>query len=94
MVMQGRKGMVIVEYGVGLWTRNVMGEAILNFTMAFDIGMANMYLQKREDHVVTFKSGLRRSQIDYFIITCREQSNCMCKFISKESYCTMQAIDF
>jgi len=36
--------------------------------MAYELSIVNSYFRKREEHLVTFKSGSARMQIDYFLI--------------------------
>ncbi len=45
--------------------------------MAYDLMLANTYFVKRESHLVTFKSGQHRSQID-FLLT-RKINRALCK---------------
>ncbi|KAK3533407.1 hypothetical protein QTP70_019486, partial [Hemibagrus guttatus] len=59
--------------------RNLEGQMVVDFAKRMDMGVVNTYFQKREEHRVTYKSGSRRTQIDY--ILCRrgnlkEISNC------------------
>ena len=37
--------------------RNNFGEAILDFAVAYDLIVANTFFRKREEHLITFKSG-------------------------------------
>lgn len=36
--------------------------------MAFDLRIMNTFFKKRDEHLITFKSGSNRSQIDYFLV--------------------------
>ena len=36
---------------------------------AYDLGIVNTFFQKKMDHILTYKSGGRRSVIDYILIT-------------------------
>ena len=65
-----------VHGGYGFGERNAVGEAILEFAMAYDLAIANTYFIKREEHLVTFKSGSNRSQIDFFLTRRLEKSIC------------------
>ncbi|KAK3565490.1 hypothetical protein QTP86_010873 [Hemibagrus guttatus] len=47
----------------------VMGKFVVDFAKRMDMGVVNTYFQKREEHRVTYKSGGRRTQVDY--ILCR-----------------------
>ncbi|KAM0997763.1 hypothetical protein ACFX2C_007613 [Malus domestica] len=72
--------------GRGFGERNEDGEAILDFAMAYDLFLANTFFKKREEHVITYKSGSSKTQIDFLLmkkedcITCKD-----CKVIPGES---------
>ncbi|XP_043717506.1 uncharacterized protein LOC122665422 [Telopea speciosissima] len=53
------------EYGVG--ERNEEGISVLDFAIAFDMCIVNTFFKKREEHLVTYKSGQHASQIDFFL---------------------------
>ena len=79
------------RYGFG--ERNAAGEAIIEFAMAYDLAIANTYFIKREEHLVTFKSGSNRSQIDFFLTRRLEKSICKdCKVIPGESLTTQHRL--
>jgi hypothetical protein len=69
-----------VHGGFGYGSRNQEGECILNFALAYDLFIANIFFKKRVSHLVTFSSGQHCSQID-FILARREDRhvclNCM-----------------
>jgi hypothetical protein len=46
-----------VHEGFGYDSRNQEGEDVLNFTLAYDLLIANTLFRKRESHLVTFHSG-------------------------------------
>ncbi|KAM2569161.1 hypothetical protein TB2_009302 [Malus domestica] len=54
--------------GHGFGERNEDGEAILDFAMAYDLLLANTFFNKREEHVITYKSGSSKTQIDFFLM--------------------------
>ena len=57
------------EYGGNSWgDRNAEGEEILQFAQAYDLGVVNTFFQKKMEHMITYKSGGRRSVIDYILI--------------------------
>ncbi|KAK3512367.1 hypothetical protein QTP70_007366 [Hemibagrus guttatus] len=58
---------VMGEFGVK--ERNLEGQMVVDFAKSMDMAVANTYFQKREEHRVTYKSGGRRTQVDY--ILCR-----------------------
>jgi len=47
--------------------RNSVGVSSLDFAVAYDLSIVNSYFRKREEHLVTFKSGSARMQIDHFL---------------------------
>ncbi|KAK3571820.1 hypothetical protein QTP86_020578 [Hemibagrus guttatus] len=53
----------------GVKERNLEGQMVVDFAKRMDMGVVNTYFQKREEHRVTYKSGGRRTQVDY--ILCR-----------------------
>lgn len=50
----------------GFGERNELANNILDFALAFNLVLANIYFMKRYDHLITYKSGNNRSQIDLF----------------------------
>ncbi|KAK3569964.1 hypothetical protein QTP86_007799 [Hemibagrus guttatus] len=53
----------------GVKERNLEGQMVVHFAKRMDIAVVNTYFQKREEHRVTYKSGGRKTQVDY--ILCR-----------------------
>jgi hypothetical protein len=84
-VGSSRVGFDGVHMGFGYESRNQEEEGILNFTLAYDLIVANTIFRKRVSHLVTFNSGQHCSQID-FILTRREDKHaCLdCKVIPGE----------
>ena len=61
------------------------GVFILNFAVAYDLLVVNSYFKKKEDHLVTFKTGSIKTQIDYFLIRANNRRLCKdCKVIPSE----------
>ncbi|KAK3566416.1 hypothetical protein QTP86_032264, partial [Hemibagrus guttatus] len=58
---------VIGKFGVK--ERNLEGQMVVDFAKKMDMAVVNTYFQKREERRVTYKSGGRRTQVDY--ILCR-----------------------
>ncbi|KAK3520628.1 hypothetical protein QTP70_029397 [Hemibagrus guttatus] len=56
----------------GVKERNLEGQMVVDFAKRMDMGVVNTYFQKREEHRVTYKSGGRRTQVDY--ILCRRDN--------------------
>ena len=40
---------------------NEEGKSIIDFSMAYDFKIANTYFKKREEHLITYKSGVASS---------------------------------
>ena len=57
-----------VHGGQGFGERNELGDTILDFALAFDIVIANTCFKKREEHLITYKKGTSKSQIDSFLV--------------------------
>lgn len=49
----------------GFGDRNEGGLSFLDFAKAFDLEIANSSFQKKEDHLVNFRSTVAKTQIDY-----------------------------
>ncbi|KAK3525625.1 hypothetical protein QTP70_001448 [Hemibagrus guttatus] len=68
-VGEGNTGDEEVMGKFGVKERNLEGQMVVDFAKRMDMGVVNTYFQKREEHRVTYKSGDRRTQVDY--ILCR-----------------------
>ncbi|KAK3527310.1 hypothetical protein QTP86_020239, partial [Hemibagrus guttatus] len=68
-VGEGNTGDEEVMGKFGVKERNLEGQMIVDFAKRMDMAVVNSYFQKREEHRVTYKSGGRRTQVDY--ILCR-----------------------
>jgi len=53
--------------GFGFAVKTSGGVAVLDFAIAYDLLVVNFLFKKKEDHLVTFKSGSFMTQIDYFL---------------------------
>ncbi|KAM1176204.1 hypothetical protein ACFX19_029118 [Malus domestica] len=72
--------------GHGFGERNEDGEAILDFAMAYDLFLANTFFKKREEHVITYKSGSSKTQIDFLLMRKGDRITCKdCKVIPGKS---------
>ncbi|RZB79100.1 DnaJ-like subfamily C member 7 isoform B [Glycine soja] len=75
-----------VHGGFGLGEMNGEGKSILEFSEALDLSIANTWFKKREEHLITYKSGGTCSQIDFFLIRKSDRKYCLnCKVIPGES---------
>ncbi|KAK3529792.1 hypothetical protein QTP86_003360 [Hemibagrus guttatus] len=68
-VGEGNTGDEEVMGKFGVKERNLEGQMVVDFAKRMDMGVVNTYFQKREEHRVTYKTGGRRTQVDY--ILCR-----------------------
>ncbi|KAK3544130.1 hypothetical protein QTP86_002576, partial [Hemibagrus guttatus] len=68
-VGEGNTGDDEVMGKFGVKERNLEGQMVVDFAKRMDMAVVNTYIQKREEHRVTYKSGGRRTQVDY--ILCR-----------------------
>ena len=59
----GGSGDVVGGHGFG--QRNNGGARIVAWAQAFNLGIMNTFFVKKEEHLVTYKSGGRSTQIDY-----------------------------
>jgi len=78
-------GFVSAQGGFGFGERNNGGVSVLDFGMAYDLLAVNSFFKKKEDHLVTFRSGSVRTQIDYFLTRADSRRFCTdCKVIPGE----------
>ncbi|KAK3539921.1 hypothetical protein QTP70_019566, partial [Hemibagrus guttatus] len=68
-VGEGNRGDEDVMGKFGVKERNLEGQMVVDFAKRMDRAVVNTYFLKREEHRVTYKSGGRRTQVDY--ILCR-----------------------
>ncbi|KAK3530039.1 hypothetical protein QTP86_009958 [Hemibagrus guttatus] len=68
-VGEGNTGDEEVMGKFGVKERNLEGQMVVDFAKRMDMAVVNTYFQKRAEHRVTYKSGGRRTQVDY--ILCR-----------------------
>ena len=57
-----------IHGGFGYGTRNNEGERILEMGAALDLVVCNTFFKKRESRLVTYRSGLCSTQIDYILV--------------------------
>ncbi|KAH1202974.1 LINE-1 retrotransposable element ORF2 protein [Glycine max] len=87
------RGFEGVHGGFGLGEMNGEGKSILEFSEALDLSIANTWFKKREEHLITYKSGGTCSQIDFFLIRKSDRKYCLnCKVILGESLTTQHRV--
>ncbi|XP_058217558.1 uncharacterized protein LOC131328660 [Rhododendron vialii] len=74
-----------VHSGFGFDDINKGGRRILDFAAAFDLIVGNTFYRKLDEHLIIFKSGANRSQINYFLARGTDRLTCKdCKVILGE----------
>ncbi|KAG5602889.1 hypothetical protein H5410_034259 [Solanum commersonii] len=66
-----------VHGGFGFRERNGGETSLLDFAKAFELVIANSCFPKKENHMVTFRSSVAKTQIDYLLL--RKGDRCLCK---------------
>ncbi|XP_063940524.1 uncharacterized protein LOC135149258 [Daucus carota subsp. sativus] len=75
-----------VHGGFGYGVRNDNGSTLLEFTTAHDLVIVNFCFRKRDDNLITFRSGGHATQIDYLLIRSRDFRFCSyCKVFPVEA---------
>nr|XP_009761102.1 PREDICTED: uncharacterized protein LOC104213317 [Nicotiana sylvestris] len=74
-----------VHGGFDFGDRNEGGNLLLDFARAFDLVIANSSFPKREEHLVTFRNTMGKTQIDYLLCRKYDKGLCTdCKVASRE----------
>ncbi|KAL6579441.1 hypothetical protein OROMI_009657 [Orobanche minor] len=88
-----RDGFESVHGGFGFGDRNEAGNDILDFALAYDLGIMNTWFEKRDSHLVTYRNGGNASQIDFFLVrNVWRKSFTNCKVIPGESAATQHRV--
>ncbi|XP_075099017.1 uncharacterized protein LOC142175908 [Nicotiana tabacum] len=78
-------------FGFGVW--NEGGTSLLDLSKAFDLVLANSCFQKREEHLVTFRIKVAKTQIDYLLLRRGDRGLCTnCKVILSECLSTQHRL--
>ncbi|XP_021859878.2 uncharacterized protein [Spinacia oleracea] len=92
-VGSSRDGFERIHGGFGYRDQNEAGNAILDFSLAYDLGIMKTWFEKRESHLVTYRSGDNTSQIDLFLVrNALRQCYTNCKVIPGESITTQHRL--
>ena len=71
-----------VHGGFGLGARNESGENLLEFALAKELVIANSIFRKKDEHLITYKSGGHATQVDYFLVRKGDRASCLdCKVV-------------
>ncbi|XP_047488085.1 craniofacial development protein 2-like [Penaeus chinensis] len=82
-----------VRGGKGHGQRNTEGERILECAESLDMAVVNTFYQKRDEHLITFKSGQHATQIDYVMIRSADLKSVRnCKVIPEEAVVTQHRL--
>ena len=88
-----RIGYEEVHGGHGVGARNEDGIKVLDFATAYQMRILNRSYQKRKNHLVTYSSGGRETQIDYIMLRKEHASECRnCKVLPSEAITTQHRI--
>ncbi|XP_042504708.1 uncharacterized protein LOC122081598 [Macadamia integrifolia] len=71
------RGYEDVHGGFGVEERNAEEILMLDFATSYDFCIAKTFFEKREEHLITYKSGQHTSQIDFFFM--RRSDRMLCK---------------
>ncbi|KAG5569285.1 hypothetical protein H5410_059051 [Solanum commersonii] len=82
-----------VHGGFGFGERNGGGTSLLDFAKAFELVIANSCFPKKENHLVTFRSSVAKTHIDYFLLRKGDRGLFKdCKIISSENLTTQHKL--
>ena len=88
-----RIGYEEVHGGHGVGAQNEDGIKVLDFATAYQMRILNTSYQKRKNHLVTYSSGGRESQIDYIMLRKEHANECRnCKVLPSEAITTQHRI--
>ncbi|KAL3351497.1 hypothetical protein AABB24_019876 [Solanum stoloniferum] len=82
-----------VHGGFGFGERNGGGTSLLDFAKAFELVIANSCFPKKENHLVTFRSPVAKTQIDYLLLRRGDRGLFKdCKVIPSENLTTQHKL--
>ncbi|WMV29422.1 hypothetical protein MTR67_022807 [Solanum verrucosum] len=82
-----------VHGGFGFGERNGGGTSLLDFAKAFELVIANSCFPKKENHMVTFRSLVAKTQIDYLLLRKGDRGLFKdCKVIPSENLTTQHKL--
>ncbi|XP_059292484.1 uncharacterized protein LOC132045935 [Lycium ferocissimum] len=84
-----------VHGGFGFGDRNGGGVSLLDFAKAFELVVANSCFPKKEEHLVTFRSSVAATQIDFLLLRKDDKGLCKdCKVIPSENLTTQHKLSW
>ena len=79
--------------GYGCGQRNEEGKCILEVAQSMDLFCANTGFRKKDQHLVTYSSGGRNTQIDYFLVRQSERGQIRnCTVINGEAIASQHRV--
>ncbi|XP_047256145.1 uncharacterized protein LOC124888903 [Capsicum annuum] len=82
-----------VHGGYSFGERNDERVALLDFAIAFGLVVVNSSFSKKEDHLVTFRSAIAKTQINFLLLHKGDRVLCKdCKFIPSENLSTQHRV--
>ena len=70
----------------GIQDRNTEGQMVVDFAKRMEMAVVNTFFQKRQEHRVTYESGVRSTQVDYILCRrCNLKEITDCKVVVGES---------
>ena len=82
-----------VHGGFGFGERNEEGATLLEFARAFGLVVVNSGFPKKDEHLITFRSAIARTQIDFLLLRKGDRALCKdCKVIPRENLSTQHRL--
>ncbi|XP_047264565.1 craniofacial development protein 2-like [Capsicum annuum] len=82
-----------VHGGFAFSNRNGEGVTLLDFVRAFGLVIVNLGFPKKKDHLITFRSVIAKTQIDFLLLRKRDGVLCKdCKVIPSEHFSTQNKL--
>ncbi|KAF3667402.1 hypothetical protein FXO38_08614 [Capsicum annuum] len=79
--------------GFGFGERNERGTSLMDFSRAFGLWIANASFSKKEDYLITFRSSVAKTQIDFLLLRKGDITLCKdCKVIPSENLSTQHRL--
>ncbi|XP_016576603.1 uncharacterized protein LOC107874286 [Capsicum annuum] len=87
------RGLKGVHGGFGFGERNDGGSALLDFSRSFGLWITNSSFSKKEEHLITFRSLVDKTQIDILLLRKRDKALCKdCKVIPSKNLLTQHRL--